>query len=162
MLRTLRILSLCILSTGCTATGVEYGEASPEALAGAVLEAVESRDVARLRELALTEEEFRRVVWPDLPAAVPERNLTADYVWSDLHVRSEAGLARTVADRVGAGAELVSVRFKGATSQYRHYLVHRDAELLVRTAGGTYETLRLFGSVLEQNNRFRVFSYITD
>ena len=45
--------------------------ASAEALAEAVLDRYRAGDEAGLRALALTEQEFRQHVWPELPAARP-------------------------------------------------------------------------------------------
>ena len=159
--RFLTVLAL-VLGTSACAPQIEHGEASPEALAREVLRAVDAHDVDRLRQLAISEQEFRDVVWPDLPAAEPRTNLTPDYVWRDLHLKSEAGLRQTVKEYGDRSLELVNVRFRGETSQYRHYLVHRDARLTLRDAQGGEETVPLFGSILEQDGRFKVFSYVTD
>src|SRR5688500_10220904 len=65
---------------------------SLESLAAAVLDAVALRDEVRLRSLALNEQEFREHVWPELPAARPERNLPFSYVWGDLRQKGAASL----------------------------------------------------------------------
>ena len=127
-----------------------------------MLQAVGAHDVDRLRQLAITEQEFRDVVWPDLPAAEPRTNLTVDYVWQDLHRKSESDLRQTLETYGRQANQFVKLSFRGETSQYRHYLVHRDARLTVRDAGGTETTVPLFGSVFEQDGRFKVFSYVTD
>ena len=147
---------------GCRPTAIHDAEGSPEALARAVLQAIERGDAVRLRAVALSDEEFRAVVWPELPAARPERNLPLAYVWNDLRMKSEIALRRTMASRAGQPLELVRVRFPGGTTQYRTYLVHRHAVLTVRGADGVREDVRLFGSVFEQNGRFKVFSYVVD
>ncbi len=54
-----------------------------------------------LRDLALNEIEFREQVWPELPAARPERNLPFSYVWGDLRQKSDANLERTLARHGG-------------------------------------------------------------
>ena len=100
---------------------------SPEALGRAVLDGVARRDRARLDELALSEQEFRDHVWPDLPAARPERNLPFSYVWSDLHQKSTASLSTTLAEHGGARFELRRVRFLAPTTQYARSTVHRQA-----------------------------------
>jgi hypothetical protein len=56
----------------------------------------------------------------------------------------------------------VAVRFAGQTSQYRTFLVRRDAVLTVTSSGTGTETFRLFGSVFEQGGQFKVFSYVVD
>jgi hypothetical protein len=152
---------LCCLAAAACRPAIDAGEPSIEALARSVLDAFEARDVERLAALAIDEREFHAVVWPDLPASRPERNLDADFVWTDLRVRSSAARHRALLVHGGRRYELVRVRVAGATTQHRHYLVHRKTVLEVRHAGGG-EEVRLFGSVLEQDGRFKVFSYNID
>jgi hypothetical protein len=161
------ILRACALGAAVATAGcgprVGHTEASIEALARSVLAAVERQDVARLHELAVSEQEFRDVVWPELPASRPERNLTADYVWNDLRRKSDTGLQQGLRTHGGRAMELVAAHTAGETSQYRSFLVRRDTVLMVRdAAGGPVQTLRLFGSVLEARGGFKVFSYVVD
>lgn len=155
---------LVILSAGACSRrpALSHAETSIEGLALAVLDAVAARDEERLHALALSEQEFRAIVWPELPAARPERNLTADFVWDDLRVKSLASLGATLTRFGGTRLSLVSVQFADETTPYESYLVHRKATLVVKGADGTDETVRLFGSVFEQGGRFKVFSYNID
>ena len=66
---------------------------SASSLASAVLDALARRDRAALKALALNETEFRDHVWPELPAARPERNLPFSYVWGELRQKSLQALA---------------------------------------------------------------------
>jgi hypothetical protein len=134
---------------------------SPEALASAVLDALSRRDRARLDALALSEQEFRDHVWPDLPAARPERNLPFSYVWGDLRQKSNIGLARTLDAYGGKRHTLQRVSFAGVTP-YAHYAVHRDATFAVVDDGGSPQTLRVCGSLLEKDGVWKVFSYVVD
>jgi hypothetical protein len=131
-------------------------------LSQAVLDALERRDAARLRALALTEQEFRDHVWPDLPAARPERNLPFSYVWGDLRTKSEVGLGQTLAEHGGKRYTLVSTRFAGETTRYASYNVHRETVLQVRDEQGAISELRVFGSSLEKDGAWKVFSYVAD
>jgi hypothetical protein len=131
-------------------------------LSQAVLEALERRDGTRLRELAVNEQEFRDHVWPELPAARPERNLPFSYVWGDLRTKSELGLGQTLAEYGGRQYTLVSARFAGETTRYASYNVHRETVLQVRDEEGTTSELRLFGSSLEKDGAWKVFSYVVD
>lgn len=158
------ILVLSIVATSCTRTSTPLAgsEASAPALAQRVLAALERRDVTALRAVALSEQEFREQVWPELPAARPERKLPFWYVWGELRQKSETSLAATLTAQGGQRYELVAVRFLGDTTHYKSYLVHRKTELTVKDATGAEMQLRLFGSVLEQQGRFKVFSYVLD
>lgn len=165
MPRRSRLALVIIIVIACLGCRRPLGQAqpSPDALAQAVLAALAQRDAGRLRALSITESEFRDVVWPELPAARPERNLTVEYVWNDLRVKSEVSLSGVVAEHGGTDLTFVRIEFAGETTQYRTYLVHRDAIVIVKHAGRTEQRpLRLFGSVIERDGGFKVYSYVVD
>jgi hypothetical protein len=147
---------------GSLAPPLANTHSSARDLATAVLGAIERRDMAALREAALSEREFRDHVWPELPAARAERNLPFSYVWGDLHQKSEAALAGTLASHGGQHLELISVDFLGGTTRYETYLVHRHTSMMVRDTSGKELPLQLFGSTLEKDGQFKVFSYVVD
>ena len=134
---------------------------SPEALAGAVLDALSRRDRARLEALALSEQEFRDHVWPDLPAARPERNLPFSYVWGDLRQKSNIRLADTLRNYGHRQYALKRVTFSGKTN-YVHFVVHRDAKFEVTDSTGASTELRVCGSLIEKDGVWKVFSYVMD
>jgi hypothetical protein len=159
---TVVLLTIWLVACGQSRPALSHSHDSAEALARAVLSAVEKRDIESLNNLALNEREFRDLVWPELPAARPERNLPFSYVWGDLHQKSDARLRQTLAKHGGNGYELVSIAFTGGTTDYPSYRVHRDSEIVLTTRDSQRKTERLFGSVLEQGGRFKVFSYAID
>ena len=156
----------CLALTGCVdntdGAGLRQTFSSPEALSEAVLAALGDNDIATLRTLALDELEFRTAVWPDLPASRPERNVPFDYAWGDLHQKSNNSLRRLVARFGGRRYELVKVRFAGETTPYRSYKVHRETILDLRNEQGEAVRLALFGSILERDGKFKLFSYVVD
>lgn len=152
---------LCLATAGC-GSPLPNSHTALEALAAAVLDAVESRDAAALRSLALDEREFREHVWPELPVSRPERNMPFGYVWTDVRTKSEAGLNAVLAAYGGRRYQLDRVRFTGGATQYETFVVHRDSVVDVRDGDGRRETLQLFGSVIEKGGRFKVFSYVVD
>lgn len=159
------VSSFCVLGAATTACGrgaLKNDRESPDALGRAVLEAIAGRDRDALQSLSLDEEEFREQVWPELPASRRERNLPFGYVWTDLRTKSHAGLNSTLAAHGGRIYQLEKVTFTGGTTQYRTFLVHRAATLDVRDRHGQQQTLTLFGSVIEKDRRFKIFSYVVD
>jgi hypothetical protein len=156
------LMAACLFAAGCSSAPLEGSHASPEALAQAVLDSVERRDLDALSTLALNEAEFREEVWPELPAARPERGLPFSYVWGDLHQKSAAALQQSLSVHGGKGYMLKAVNFSGGTTQYKTYLVHRESALIVTDADGRERELGLFGSVLEKDGRFKVFSYVIE
>lgn len=149
---------LCLVSCSPSRTPLEGTHHSPLAVAQAVLDAVAANDAVALQALALSEQEFRQHVWPELPAARPERNLPFSYVWGDLRQKSTSGLQATLSRHGGRRYTLEDVRFSGET-RYPGYTVHRDAAFVVHGSDGP-EELRLCGSMIEQDGRWKVFSYV--
>jgi hypothetical protein len=143
-------------------TPLANSHGSSAALARAVLAGLERRDQATLQGLTLTEQEFKDHVWPELPAARPERNLPFSYVWGDLRQKSETQLTATLATYGGRPYTLIRVEHAGETTRYATYLVHRETVLVVRNASGGEERLRVYGSTLEKDGAFKVFSYVVD
>lgn len=135
---------------------------SPEAAAREALALIEAGDAGRLSRLALSEAEFRAAVYPRLPASRPERNTSAEFVWDRLHQRSRSALAYTLERYRGRRYEVVAVDFVGETTDYGPFQVHRETVLTVETPDGGRGTLRIFGSILEQEGRYKIFSFVTD
>jgi hypothetical protein len=161
--RSFLVMVVGVLGTaGCSRVlPLANASASSEALAGAVLDALSRRDRLRLEALALNEREFRDHVWPDLPAARPERNLPFSYVWGDLHQKSNIRLADTLRNYGHTQYALKRVTFSGKTN-YARYVVHRDAKFEVTDSSGGSTELRVCGSFIEKNGVWKVFSYVVD
>jgi hypothetical protein len=153
---------ISIAIAGCAPSPLQHAQPSAEALARAVMDAVERRDEAALRRLAINEEEFRDHVWPELPAARPERNMPMSYVWGELRQKSDGGLRTLVAEHGGQHYNLVELRFEGDTTDYAAYRVHRGSVFVVRQGSGTTRELRLSGSMLEKGGAWKVFSFVVD
>lgn len=135
---------------------------TPDALARAVLSALEQRDVAALRALPLSEEEFRTHVWPELPVSRPERNVPFDYAWGQMKQRSDGSFQQTISRYAGRRLAFVSTRFTGETTQYATFAVMRDSEIIATDAEGRDVVLRLYGSALLKDGRYKLFSYVVD
>ena len=151
-----------LLIVACSqAPPLSHTHPSPSSLASALLDALARGDRVALEALALTESEFRDHVWPELPAARPERNLPFSYVWGELHQKSDQFLSGVLASEGGRRYELIDVRFAGETD-YRTYRVHRKALLRVRAPDGAEQDLRVCGSMIEQDGAWKVISYVVD
>lgn len=135
---------------------------SPEEAARQALELVAAGDAESLSRLALRETDFREAVYPRLPASRPERNTSAEFLWGMLHQRSRHALASTLDRHRGQRYELIAVDFVGETTDYGPFQVHRETVLTVSAPDGARGALRIFGSMLEQDGRYQIFSFVTD
>lgn len=135
---------------------------TPEAVVAAVVDALARRDTEGLQALALSEEEFRRVVWPHLPSSRPEVNLPVEYAWRTLQQNSRASLAAILSEHGGRLYGLERLARRGETSRYPTFSVQGDVDIIVRAGPGTTRRLRLFGSLIQQRGRWKIFSYVVD
>jgi hypothetical protein len=133
---------------------------SQRALIEEFLRALESKDRARLEELTLTEAEFKTEAYPEMPAY---GKIPSELAWSQLSMRTKAGLDTVLARYGGRTFALEDVTFKGAHTPYTTFVVHRRPMVRVRDRHtGEERTLALFGSILEYRGRFKLFSFNLD
>lgn len=162
-------MAVCLVAGGCASgdrpsspSPLHHTFPSPDELSRAVLTALADEDADHLAGLALSELEFRTVVWPELPSSRPGRGLPFDYVWGDLNQKSTNALRRLFARHGGRRYTLAGVAFRGETTPYETYRVHREAILDLLDEEGNELTLPLFGSILERDGEFKLFSYVVD
>jgi len=138
--------------------------ATQRELFDAVAAAVSSGDADAMRRLAVTEEEFRDLVWPTLDVAkLPNSNFTWEFVWSQHQLKHDKCLLRTSHDLGGIDFDIIDVSFLGATSDHGIFKIHRDSEARIMRPDGTRESMQLFGSVLETDDgRYKIYSFIND
>jgi hypothetical protein len=153
---------LACLAAGCSPPQLQHTFDSDEALGRALLERLAVQDREALLQLAVTRDEFAGVVWPTLPVSRPEVGMPMDYVWQDTVTKSRAHLGQTLAEFGGLRYHLVRVEFQGTTTDYGTHSISRETRLVVRNAENQEQTVRLFGSVIRQGGRSKVYSYIRD
>jgi hypothetical protein len=157
------VILVAALACGCSRPPALANTFSSEhALADRVLGALAARDIAALQALSLSEREFREAVWPELPSSRPEMNVPVEYAWRTLAQNSAGHLYETIRAHGGRRYDLVRVQFDRETSRYGSFTVLRGSRLIVRDERGTQLHLRLFGSILERDGRFKLFSYVAD
>jgi hypothetical protein len=153
-------------SAGCGsfAAGAGLGDSLPtrEAAAQAVLDALWTRDPERLLRLALTEGEFRTTVWPRLPASRPEMGMPLEYLWSDTAAKSRAGLAEVLQAHGRQRLRLDRIEFGGPAVDYGVFRIHPKTALLVRDQAGRRSRIRVFGSMIEADGRWKIYSFVVD
>lgn len=157
------LLSAAASVTACApAPTLKNTRETPRAVAEAVVSALDRKDADALMSLSVDQDEFRVLVWPKLPAARPERNLTWQYVWQDLSTKSRYHVQARLSAWPATAARVVDVKFGGPVEDHGTYRIHRETLVDLRAPDGKTTTQRLFGSMIEQDGRFKVFSYVVD
>ena len=145
-----------------TAVSLSHTFESPEALAQAVLTRLAQNDVAGLRALPLSEAEFREHVWPELPTSRRERNVPFGYAWGQLQQQSDGHLENTFARYAGKPLTFLRTRYTGETTTYQSFTVMRDSEIIAADGTGRELIVRLYGSAMVKDGRYKMFSYVVD
>jgi hypothetical protein len=135
-------------------------ESSPEALARLFLDDLARDDVEAMKRLRVSKEEFCAYVFPELPASRTPI-VTCDWVWDQATLKCMAEMAHVLKGHRGRRYELVSLRF-AATEQYASYRVLKSPVVTVRDETGATAEVRLFGSMLELDGQYKLFSFVVD
>jgi hypothetical protein len=156
-------VSLLLFSSACRPSRtLAPACASDGALAQAVLDALARRDVERLLALSVSRDEFADLVWPTLPASRPEVGMPMTYVWQDSFTKSRGSLAQTIEAVGGQRFTLVRIGFSGRQTDHKGVVIARKSYLVVKDDHGRERQIRVFGSVIRQAGRSKVYSYIID
>ncbi|HEX2780913.1 MAG TPA: hypothetical protein VHM30_15540, partial [Gemmatimonadaceae bacterium] len=136
---------------------------SRDALVARFVRALESRDTASLRAMAITRREFAWLYYPSTIYVRPPYETGPETIWQLMSARSAGGLSRVVARVGGAHIRLLgyacdpTARVEGA-NRY-----HEQCYLRYQRAGAdSVERRRLFGSVMERGGRFKFVGYAND
>ena len=123
------LTSLAACSDAAANSPLENARSSKEAVARALLEAVEDRDTAAIRALVVTREEYEELIWPELP---DRDQMPFDFAWSLNRAGSRKGIAELVDRLGGAPLALESFHFDEDPEVYAGFTLHRGARVLAR------------------------------
>ena len=132
---------------------------TPQEAAQTFLEALQEGDEYAIREMALTREEFEKYVWPDIPASRPGTNLTVDFVWRQMAMRSYSQMESLIRRNKGKHYTLVRLEARKGVWEYPSFRLHKDTWLVVRDESGQQRKVKFFTSVMEVQGEFKIYSY---
>jgi hypothetical protein len=132
---------------------------SPEDVCRNVLEALAASDTVALHNFVLTRFEHDSILVPQLPIGRDTSgSKDLELAWYMLNQRSIEGIRRALADHAGQRLEFVSVEFKRPKEVHGPLTIHKGTQVKVRTENGEEVVLGIFGSILEQNGRYKLVS----
>ena len=138
--------------------GLRGGKPDREALVRAFVAALERRDTAELRALAMDAEEFAWLYYPSSPMSRPPYQLAPDLMWLQLQGQSEKGASLLLSERAGGSLgyfahQCASERREGDNRLLGHCRVRR-----VTAERDTVEE-PLFGLIVERAGVYKFVSY---
>ncbi len=132
---------------------------SPDQLGLAVVDALNTKDIEKLNRLRVQREEYLDWIWPEFPASQPPSNFPGDFAWSNLNKKCHIGMKKWIARYGGQNLEFVAIRFDGDTKTYTGFQLLRGPVLMLKNATGEKGELRILGSVVVKNGRYKLLSY---
>jgi hypothetical protein len=142
-------------------TALAGGAPSREALVRRFVERLARRDVAGLRDLTMTREEFAYLVYPGSSYTRPPYRTPPGLVWLQIEQDGATGLRRLLRSDLAA-ASYLSHRCAEAPAAEGGVTLWRQCAVRVRLARGDTLEGRLFGVILERNGQFKFVNYHTD
>ena len=132
---------------------------SPGHIGLAVVDALNRKDIAKLNQLRVQREAYLAWLWPAFPASRPPSNFPGDFAWENLNKKCNIGMKRAIARYGGHNLSFVDIRFDKPTETYDGFQLLRGTVLTLRTAEGKKVELKILGSVVVKEQRYKLLSY---
>ncbi|MGH7459492.1 MAG: hypothetical protein ACREMA_00505 [Longimicrobiales bacterium] len=142
-------------------TELEHAAESRDQLVLGFIAALETRDTTTMRSLAVTSREFIELYYPHSPYARPPYKQSPALLWFLMQQNSQKGFSRAL-DRYGG----TPAGFRGIDCQPEPRSQERNRlwDCAVRwTPGpGKPDRMKLFGTIIEREGRFKFLTYAND
>lgn len=144
---------------GCEKPGWKNSLDSPGQLGLAVVDALNRKDVEALNRLRVQREEYLKWLWTAFPASRPPNNFPGDFAWANLNKKCNIGMKKWMARYGGHALQFVDIRFDKPTETYDGFQLLRGTVLTLQNRAGQKQELKILGSVVVKDNRYKLLSY---
>ncbi len=144
---------------GCEKRVWENSLDSPDQLGLAVVDALNREDIEQLNRLRVQREEYLDWIWPAFPASRPPNNFPGDFAWSNLNKKCNIGMKKWIAHFGGVNLEFVDIHFDRPKETYEGFQLLRGTVLTLQNVAGEKRELKILGSVVFKNDRYKLLSY---
>ncbi|RKU08208.1 hypothetical protein C6501_16795 [Candidatus Poribacteria bacterium] len=140
---------------GCQRRVWENSLDSPDQIGLAVVDALNQKDIEKLNELRVQRKEYLSWIYP----AFPKSNFPPDFAWSNLNKKCYIGIKRWIDRYGGLNLNFVKIRFDKPTESYKGFQLLRGTVLTLKNPAGQELDLKILGSVVLKDNRYKLLSY---
>ena len=155
----LAVLLVYSSSVGCEKPIWKNSLDSPDQLGLAVVDALNHKDIEHLNRLRVQREEFLDWIWPEFPASRPPSNFPGDFAWSNMNKKCNIGMKKWITRYGGHSLKFVGIRFERPQETYDGFQLLRGTVLTLQNAAGEKRDLKILGSVVVKNSRYKLLSY---
>lgn len=141
-------------------TELTGGASSIDSLMILFVDGLNRRDSTLLSKLLISEYEHNELLLPEFylhyPAVTKENQ---DVIWTNLSNRTLKGFLYLMGNMTGKSFRYETVIFEDPVEEYKTYSIHTNSIITLSDSTGKKRDLKLFGSVVEKNGRFKLLSY---
>lgn len=154
------LIATLILRIGCSEPSkLKNSFKSTEDLGKAVVTALNEKNAESLHKYRVDKEEYIGYMWYSFPASQPKYNIPEDFAWDNLNIKCIKGVTKWVNQYGNRGLEFQKIAFENPTEEYDGFTLLRGTVLHIKTKDGKEKTLRILGSVVEMDGRYKLLSY---
>jgi hypothetical protein len=132
---------------------------SQEELLKQVVSGIGAKDQTGLQQLSITQEEFKKYVWPTIVMKVSGQNTNAEKFFTLYQQSSGVGLTQDLTQLGGKKLEVIKVTPGTLQKKSKDYSLYGAPQVLVRDADGKEQTIQPVGGVLEQGGAVKVTTF---
>jgi len=144
---------------GQTATRLDEGSASRDALVRRFMASLSRNDTGELRKIALQPREFADLVYPESPYTHAPYRQSPALVWYQIENGSSVGFTRLVRRLGGQPLKYVDNRCDPKPDRQGRNAIWTNCAVRIIGPAGKSTTHRLFGSIIERDGVFKIVSY---
>lgn len=132
---------------------------SREALAEAIVAAINAEDSHALDHLRISFEEFRDIYWREDPSSRPVTRIPVEESWGFLWRSSVSGAKRLVEDHGGQGLTFDHIEYRVGVTPFASFDLYRGIRLVCTDENG--ETVHIDGAYtwIVRDGRWKVYIY---
>ena len=116
-------------------------------------------DTARLLDLMIDQREYREILFPAFPVSHPPINASFETVWVLQYPDSYRGLERILERYGGQEVHITAIRFDDPDQDFVNFVLHETSRVDITVDGEPLRNVRLFGSVVEIGDQWKVLTY---
>jgi hypothetical protein len=111
-----------------------------------------------LFSLAVREDEFRDILWPEFPQSRPATGITWQDGWLFLYGRIHQGCGQAIRDYGGHWYQFIRFDRYDSTTHCKNFNLHNGLILVARDDEGRIQKFRWMRSAVERKGRFKIYS----
>lgn len=132
---------------------------TPEALAEAILDAIERQSLDLFEELRINRTEFERYFWPEFPQSRPITNVTAADAWLFHNGHCRDGVTEALDTLGGRRLMLQTIRYGEGVARYRNFNLYHGVVIEAATPEGELVEIEAAPLFAERNGRWKVYIF---